>query len=60
VVLARGLLARGLAGSDDAGFVCEYDGLYPVAEAEFVEHSGDVCLDRGGGEDEPVCDFRVG
>jgi len=33
------------AGFDDSGFVCEDDGLCSVAEVEFGEEPGDMCLD---------------
>jgi hypothetical protein len=48
------------ARADDAGFVGQDDCLDSVAKVEFVEHSGNVSLDRERGEDELFSDLGVG
>ena len=57
---SRRIDSVGVAGSDDAGFVGEDDGLYPVAEVEFGEDAGDVAFHGGVAEVEVGCDLGIG
>jgi hypothetical protein len=47
------------AGGDEAGFVGQHDGLYAVAQVEFGQDSGDVCLDGVLADDELSGDLVV-
>jgi hypothetical protein len=51
--------SAGFACGDDAVFVGEHDGLYPVAEVELHEDAADVALDGRFGYDESLRDLAV-
>ena len=47
------------AGLDEPGFVGGHDGLYAVAQSEFVQDARHVRLDGGRAEGQLVCDLGV-
>jgi hypothetical protein len=49
-----------VTGLDQAGLVRQDDGLGPVAEAEFGEQVGEVCLHRRLTEEQRAGDLLVG